>query len=292
VGSEGTLGIITGARLRVHPAPTAEVRAAYRFAAFGDGLDACRRILRRGATPAVLRLYDAVEADRNFGGPEGKGSGGPEGKGSGGAEGTGSGATRDDGTILLVLDEGDAALVGGVLHVVRQECAGATTADPALLDTWLATRNDVSALHHYIEQGAVVDTMEVAARWSILPAVYDGVLAALRACDDLVVASAHLSHAYGDGACLYFTFGAFPPKEGREDCYRRLWDAAMTATVERGAALSHHHGIGLNRGRYVRAALGAAHDVLAATKAALDPVGILNPGKLGLPSPWGEPAWP
>ncbi len=59
VGSEGTLGIITGARLRVHPAPTAEVRAAYRFDTFGEGLDACRRILRRGATPAVLRLYDA-----------------------------------------------------------------------------------------------------------------------------------------------------------------------------------------------------------------------------------------
>ena len=59
-----------------------------------------------------------------------------------------------------------------------------------------------------------------------------------------------------------------------------------------GAALSHHHGIGLNRGRYARAALGEAFGVLAATKAALDPHGILNPGKLGLPHPWGEPAWP
>jgi alkyldihydroxyacetonephosphate synthase len=175
---------------------------------------------------------------------------------------------------------------------VHEECANATGDDPALLDTWLARRNDVSALREYIAQGAVLDTMEVAARWSALPGVYDGVLAALGAVDDLVVASAHLSHAYGDGACLYFTFGAFPPKEEREDCYRRLWDAAMTATVERGAALSHHHGIGLNRGRYARPALGAAHDVLTATKAALDPVGILNPGKLGLPSPWGAPAWP
>src|SRR4029079_6313202 len=66
VGSEGTLGIITGARLRVHPAPVHEVRSAFRFATFGDGLEACRRVLRRGATPAVLRLYDAGEADRSY----------------------------------------------------------------------------------------------------------------------------------------------------------------------------------------------------------------------------------
>jgi alkyldihydroxyacetonephosphate synthase len=266
VGSEGTLGIITGARLRLHPAPTAQERAAFSLGSFTDGLDVCRRILRRGATPAVLRLYDAVEADRHFGG--------------------------GDATMLLVLDEGDPVLVDGVLRVVHEECAGASPADPALLDTWLEHRNDVSALHQHISQGAVVDTMEVVARWSSLPEVYDGVLAALRASDDLVVASAHLSHAYGDGACLYFTFGALPPKEGREDCYRRLWDAAMTATIDHGAAISHHHGIGLNRARYAHTALGAAHDVLATVKAALDPVGILNPGKLGLRSPWGDPAWP
>jgi alkyldihydroxyacetonephosphate synthase len=266
VGSEGTLGIITGARLRVHPAPVGEVRAAFRFAAFADGLDACRRVLRRGATPAVLRLYDAVEADRHFG--------------------TGAHA------ILLVLDQGDPGLIDAVLRVVHEECASATVDDVGLLDTWLETRNDVSALHHYIEQGAVVDTLEVAATWSALPAVYDGVLAALRAFDDLLIASAHLSHAYSDGACLYFTFGGFPPKEQREDFYRRTWDAAMEATVTRGAALSHHHGVGLNRARYARAALGTGLDVLAATKAALDPHGILNPGKLGLPSPWGDPAWP
>jgi alkyldihydroxyacetonephosphate synthase len=213
----------------------------------------------------VLRLYDAIEADRHFG------------------EGV---------ALLLVLDEGDPALVDAVSRVVHDECASATAADPDLLDTWLEKRNDVSALHHYIEQGAVVDTLELAATWSALPAVYDGVLAALRAFDDLLVASAHLSHAYSDGACLYFTFGGFPPKEQREDFYRRTWDAAMEATVTHGAALSHHHGIGLNRARYARAALGTGLDVLAATKAALDPHGILNPGKLGLPSPWGDPAWP
>jgi alkyldihydroxyacetonephosphate synthase len=266
VGSEGTLGVITGARLRVHPAPTGEARAAFRFRAFDAGLDACRRILRRGATPAVLRLYDAIEADRHF--------------------------STGDGIILLVLDEGDPAIVDAVLHIVREECADATPDDPALLDHWLERRNDVSALRHFIETGYVVDTMEIAARWSSLTGVYDGVLAALRRVDGMVLGSAHLSHAYVDGACLYFTFGGHPPMQQREAFYRAAWDAGMEATLAGGAALSHHHGIGLNRGRYARAALGDAFDVLAATKTALDPHGILNPGKLGLPHPWGDPAWP
>jgi alkyldihydroxyacetonephosphate synthase len=58
-----------------------------------------------------------------------------------------------------------------------------------------------------------------------------------------------------------------------------------------GGALSHHHGVGLNRGRFVAEALGAAVDVLATVKAALDPNGILNPGKLGLESPFGPAPW-
>ena len=266
VGSEGTLGIITGARLRLHPAPPAAVRAAFRFERFADGLDACRRILRRGATPAVLRLYDAVEADRHF----------------------------DTGTdaILLVLDEGDRLLIDAVLSVVQDECAGATPADDALVARWLETRNDVSALGRFITDGFVVDTMEFAARWSDLVAVYDGVLAALRGVEHLLLASAHLSHAYGDGACLYFTFGGRPPMDEREVFYREVWDAGVRASRAGGATLSHHHGVGLNRGRFLREALGEGFAVLEATKQALDPRGILNPGKLGLPSPWGDPAWP
>ncbi|MGH8881565.1 MAG: FAD-binding oxidoreductase, partial [Stackebrandtia sp.] len=66
VGSEGTLGIITEARLRLHPAPRRERRAAWLLGSFEVGLDAMRRIIQRGATPAVLRLYDAAEADRTY----------------------------------------------------------------------------------------------------------------------------------------------------------------------------------------------------------------------------------
>ena len=59
-----------------------------------------------------------------------------------------------------------------------------------------------------------------------------------------------------------------------------------------GGNLSHHHGVGLNRSRFVAEALGPAHDVLTAVKNALDPRGILNPGKLSLRSPFGDVEWP
>ena len=62
--------------------------------------------------------------------------------------------------------------------------------------------------------------------------------------------------------------------------------------MDAGGAISHHHGIGINRARFLPDALGAGFDVLARVKQALDPHGILNPGKLGLPSPFGPVAWP
>eukprot|EP01041_Mallomonas_annulata_P031467 gene31467-53779_t len=101
-------------------------------------------------------------------------------------------------------------------------------------------------------------------------------------------ATCHLSHSYPDGACLYFTFAATPPADEVESTYMALWDAGTRAVLAHGGNLSHHHGVGLNRSRYMREALGPAFDVLVAMKHALDPTGILNPGKLGLPSPFGE----
>lgn len=269
VGSEGTLGVITSALLRLHPLPDAERRAAYGFDDFAAGLDACRRVLRRGATPAVLRLYDAVESKRSF--------------------------DLDDLHVLIVLDEGDPALIDGVMRIVDDECGSATELDDALVQRWLDHRNDTSALQSVIGHGIVVDTTEIAARWSALPRIYDTVLAAAGAVDGAMAVSAHQSHAYADGACVYFTW-AGRRKDGplgwKDDFYREMWDAVTNATLAEGGALSHHHGVGLNRGRFMRDALGTAFDVLLRAKQALDPNDILNPGKLGLPSPWGAPAWP
>ena len=120
-------------------------------------------------------------------------------------------------------------------------------------------------------------------------------LEALGGVEGTAVASSHQSHAYTDGACLYFTFAGRPPadlgpadhREWVAQYYRRAWDEVTGATTAAGGAISHHHGIGINRARFLPDALGSGLRVLASVKQALDPHGILNPGKLGLASPFG-----
>src|ERR1019366_8595161 len=208
VGSEGTLGIITEGRFRVHAIPGGEGRRAFGFASFADGLDACRRILRRGATPAVLRLYDQTESGRSFDLP----------------------ATN----VLIVLDEADPGLVEATLAVVDDECGPADRLDAGLVDRWLTHRNDVSALSR-------------------------SVLEARHGVDGPVAPSSHQSHAYPDGACLYFTFAGRPPvdqppsdlRSWTERYYEQAWDEVTRATLAAGGAISHHHGIGINRARFL-----------------------------------------
>lgn len=270
VGSEGTLGVITRIWLRAHPLPAAERRSAWAFDGpdgLVAGIEACRRVLRRGATPAVLRLYDAAESAR------------------------GQGA---DGTycVLLVLDEGDPAIIDAAMSVVADECnaMGARPLDDALVEKWLHHRNDTSALQALTSKGYVVDTLEIAAPWSRLDAIVRTTTAALLAVPHARAATCHLSHSYLDGACIYFTFAATPPTEAIESTYVAMWDAGQRAVLAAGGNLSHHHGVGINRARFMPAALGDASRVLAAVKHALDPHGILNPGKLGFPA--DQEVWP
>jgi alkyldihydroxyacetonephosphate synthase len=270
VGSEGTLGVITEARLRIHPLPPAQGRRAFGFTSFAGGLAACRKILRRGATPAVLRLYDEVESARNFDQP--------------------------DTNVLVVLDETDPGLLAATLAIVDEECAagaGAHALDVALVERWLGHRNDVSALAPLWRAGIVVDTAEISGAWAALPGLFEEVVSSLRALEGTLAASAHQSHAYTDGACLYFTFAGRGPDDDawRERYYRQAWDTVTDATLRHGAAISHHHGIGLNRSRFLPRALGSGFEVLAGLKESFDPVGILNPGKLGLASPFGPSPW-
>jgi alkyldihydroxyacetonephosphate synthase len=259
LGSEGTLGVITRAWLRAHPLPEFRATAAYRFPTFAKGIEACRQLIRAGATPAVLRLYDGSESKRSH-------------------EGDGTQAT------LLVLDEGNEQLVTATMHIVQQYATSndAIAADTALVEKWLSHRNDTSALQSLTKKGFVVDTIEVAAPWSQLTHVNDAVIQAILQVSHARSATCHLSHSYLDGACVYFTFAATPPAEEFEKTYVALWDAAQRTALQAGANLSHHHGVGLNRHRFMTEALGTGMKVLQSLKTTLDPNNILNPGKMGL----------
>jgi len=263
LGSEGTLGVITEVTLRLHPLPQHRELAAYRFPTFAQGLEAIRGLIRDGWRPPVIRLYDEVEAARNFPGT----------------------APASD-SLLLLLSEGSASLTRAEAEACAEWCTrnGGAATGAGAVEHWLGHRNNVPGFEPFLQKGIVVDTIEVAATWDSIQAVYADAVAAMRQVPGVLAASAHSSHSYVTGTNLYFTFAARPADAAdMEEAYHRCWEATMRATLAHGGTIAHHHGIGRVRREWMREELGDGLAVLRALKRALDPNGILNPGVL-LPS--------
>jgi alkyldihydroxyacetonephosphate synthase len=140
-----------------------------------------------------------------------------------------------------------------------------------------------------MDRGVGVDTLETATSWSKLDALYVAVRDALeKAIRENApregargVVQCHVSHSYADGASLYFTY-IFPRMLEREVAqWRAIKAAASDAIVAQGGTISHHHGVGEDHLPWLAAEKGPLGiDVLRAVKMALDPRGIMNPGKL------------
>ena len=122
---------------------------------------------------------------------------------------------------------------------------GAADLDRALVERWLHHRNDTSALQALTRKGYVVDTMEIAAPWARLAGIFDADRGALIAVPHARAATCHLSHSYRDGACLYFTFAATPPRRRDRVDVRRAcgtpasvpcWPAAATSPTTTASA--------------------------------------------------------
>ena len=136
-----------------------------------------------------------------------------------------------------------------------------------------------------MDRGGFVDTLETATEWSNLPALYAAVTGALRqslserGTPPLVMC--HVSHLYRSGASLYFTFLARQEAEAPLEQWRAAKTAASDAILANGGTITHHHAVGRDHAPWLRAEVGEVGlDLIRAAKQRLDPVGIMNPGKL------------
>lgn len=319
-GSEGTLGTIVSCTLRVHRVPALRLFRSYSFPSLEPALEAVRLAIQRGAKPAAVRLYDPLDTllvarskdapplaadEAPLGGSwplsllslgrvkEALGRALPELKERAERALLARPALANRlsesipgvGCLLVLTFEGEPSLAEAeeALFAEVALAQGGAAQGPEPAERWWRNRIAVSFKQSGVyAMGGFVDTMEVATSWSRLLELHERVRAAL---SPHALVMAHFSHAYAEGCSIYFTFAALrdSPAETRAR-YEACWREGLAAAVAAGACLSHHHGVGLLKGEALRAAQGPLHErVFQPIKAALDPMNLLNPGKLGLP---------
>src|SRR4029077_7841260 len=183
---------------------------------------------------------------------------------------------------LVVATAGLTEVAAAESAAIKRIVGTATDMGEAPYVRWRARRFDLSAERMnalLAPEGSYLDTIELAAKWSVLPALHARVKSAIAVGG---LALCHFSHAYEQGCCAYFSFGGSADRE--EDAraeYNRAWEGAMTAALEMGATITHHHGTGQARARWVADEMGGWMTVWRAVRGALDPAGIMNPRALG-----------
>jgi alkyldihydroxyacetonephosphate synthase len=263
LGSEGALGVITALTVQVRAAPQRRAYDGWRFESFLSGLATMRRLAQDGPLPTVLRLSDEAE------------------------------------TVVLAQpgDSGGALAIAGyegqqsevaerraAATRVLSESPGAQSV-PGAGEAWLRDRYRGPYLRDaLLDAGALVETVETAAFWSSVPALYEAVGDALRvsltAQGTAPLVLCHVSHVYYAGASLYFTVVCAQLDDPVAQ-WRAAKAAASDAIFAAGGSITHHHGVGSDHLSWYEREIGELGvRTLRAVKAELDPAGILNPGIL------------
>src|SRR3954454_710281 len=279
LGSEGTLGVVTEVTLRVRPIPDERYYEGWVLPDWDSGLAAMRGLIQDGPHPDIARLSDPDETDISM------------------LMSRAGRLTRSalagylrlrgvpGGCLLITGYEGNARDVRHRRDVVRERLrsAGAVGLGKRAGRSWEHARFAAPALRDTLfDTGVLAETLETAATWTALPAVYSAVRQALHGSLGRAVVGCHVSHLYPSGASLYFTVLAAADATDPDAQWHRAKKAANDAITSAGGTITHHHAVGTAHRSHVRADLGGDVGVraLRAVKRELDPVGIMNPGKL------------
>lgn len=268
IGSEGTLGVITALTLRIHELPEADLGLAVKFPNVQSAWDAARQIMQAEIRPSVVRIYDAVES----------------------AERATENISLEGHPIISIYK------FSGLKAICEQEKACALQiisknngkrADQELYENWEKSRYNATS-QNWLSKGYFNDTIEISANWSNISKIYKNIGSKIQNINSDIYFGAHWSHVYPEGVCQYMTF-RFPPMalDSALPIHADIWDTVIMETLACGGSISHHHGIGLHRGRWLSQELGAADKILKLIKKCMDPRDTLNPGKLGFQMPAG-----
>jgi alkyldihydroxyacetonephosphate synthase len=259
LGSEGTLGVITEAWVRVQPRPPFRSSRGVAFDSFITGADAVRELAQSGLGPSNCRLIDADEA--RFTG------------------------TADSAFLVLGFESTDSpvdALLERGLAICREHGGSARESSSAVGDWREAFIRMPYVRDGLLRLGLMADTFETAITWERFEAFHEQVVGATRAAlGEPCRVTCRFTHVYADGPAPYFTVIA-PARLGEEEA--QWWEmkrAASDAIIAAGGTITHHHAVGRDhRPWYDEQRPDAFAAALRGAKAAVDPAGIMNPGVL------------
>ena len=272
LGSEGTLGIVTEAWMRVQSRPRFRASAGVHFARYEDGVAAVRAVSQSALFPTNCRLLDVGEALLA--------------------------GTAVEGALLVLGFESADHPVDSWIDRAVELCAdhGGTVPDGVSRSSQSSREGSVGAWRNafvrapytrdaLVAMGMIAETFETACTWSAFPDLHAGVTAAVEKALASICGggwvTCRFTHVYPDGPAPYFSVVA-PSRHGSQIA---MWDevkaAASEALLAHGGTITHHHAVGRDhRPWYDRQRPDAFAAALKAAKAALDPDGILNPGVL------------
>lgn len=282
MGSEGTFGVCTRVRVRIHPVPEVVRHEAFRFPDFATGAAALRAVEQQGTGPTVIRLSDETETAINL-------ASATESIGSKNDDNNNADAAQaSDGCLCLALFEGAADHAESRQAETRAVLLshGGTSLGAGPAESWEHGRFGAPVLRDsLLDNGALVETLETATDWSNLSTLKGAVTAALttslESSGTPALVMCHISHVYPTGASLYFTVVAGQRGEDPVGQWLDAKRAASEAIVAAGGTITHHHAVGVDHKPYLESEIGEVGvRMLRAVKAAVDPHGVCNPGTL------------